>query len=99
MIKFKGTTLYPPAIFDLLSEIKAIRDYVVELRSSEWDTDEVRLHLDIPEPSESLLTTIREKLRSNLRVIPEILLASAADLQVLQFPEGGRKPQKLIDHR
>lgn len=99
MIKFKGTTLYPPAIYDLLSEIRAIREYVVELRSSEYDLDEVRLHLDIPEPSESLLTTIREKLRSHLRVIPEIILASAAELQVLQFPEGGRKPQKLIDHR
>ncbi len=99
MIKFKGTTLYPPAIYDLLSEIRAIREYVVELRSSEFDLDEVRLHLDIPEPSESLLTTIREKLRSHLRVIPEIILASNAELQALQFPEGGRKPQKLIDHR
>lgn len=99
MIKFKGTTLYPPAIYDLLSEIRAIREYVVELRSSEYDLDEVRLHLDIPEPSESLLTTIREKLRSHLRVIPEIILASTAELQALQFPEGGRKPQKLIDHR
>ncbi|GAB2672880.1 phenylacetate--CoA ligase [Flavihumibacter cheonanensis] len=99
MIKFKGTTLYPPAIYDLLSEIRAIREYVVELRSSEYDLDEVRLHLDIPEPSESLLSTIREKLRSHLRVIPEIILASAAELQALQFPEGGRKPQKLIDHR
>lgn len=99
MIKFKGTTLYPPAIFDLLSEIRSIREYVVELRSTEYDLDEVRLHLDIPEPSESLLTTIREKLRSQLRVIPEIILASPAELQALQFPEGGRKPQKLIDHR
>lgn len=99
MIKFKGTTLYPPAIYDLLNEMPAIRDYVVELRSSEWDTDEVRIHLDIPEPSESLLTTIREKLRSGLRVIPEVLLTSAAELQALQFPEGGRKPQKLIDRR
>ena len=99
MIKFKGTTLYPPAIFDLLSEIRPIREYVVELRSTEYDLDEVRLHLDIPEPSESLLTTIREKLRSQLRVIPEIILASPAELQALQFPEGGRKPQKLIDHR
>lgn len=99
MIKFKGTTLYPPAIYDLLSEIRAIREYVVELRSSEYDLDEVRLHLDIPEPSESLLSTIREKLRSQLRVIPEIILASTAELQALQFPEGGRKPQKLIDHR
>ncbi|WP_290799192.1 phenylacetate--CoA ligase family protein [Flavihumibacter sp. UBA7668] len=99
MIKFKGTTLYPPAIYDLLNEIPAIRDYVIELKRSEWDTDEVRLHLDIPEPSESLLTTIREKLRSGLRVIPEILVTSAAEIQALQFPEGGRKPQKLIDHR
>lgn len=99
MIKYKGTTLYPPAIYDLLNEMPLIRDYVVELRRSEWDTDEVWLHLHIEDPSEGLLTTIRERLRSRLRVIPEILLVSPAELQRLQFPEGGRKAQKLIDNR
>lgn len=99
MLKFKGTTLYPPTIYDLLHELPAIRDYVVEVRHTEWQTDEVRLHLHIPEPSEPLLSSIKEKLRSRLRVIPEIILASAAELQQLQFPEGGRKAQKLIDNR
>lgn len=99
MIKFKGTTLYPPAIYDLLNEVSTIRDYVVELRRSEWDTDEVWLHLQMADPSETQLTGIREKLRSRLRVIPEIVLASTAELQALQFPEGGRKAQKLIDNR
>ncbi|HEV2355109.1 MAG TPA: AMP-binding protein, partial [Puia sp.] len=33
MIKFKGTTLYPPALFELLNEMEEVADYVVEVYS------------------------------------------------------------------
>jgi len=35
MIKFKGTTLYPPALFDLLNEMEEIKDFVAEVYSNE----------------------------------------------------------------
>jgi phenylacetate-CoA ligase len=34
MIKFKGTTLYPPALFDLLNEMEEVLDFVVDVYSS-----------------------------------------------------------------
>ena len=42
MIKFKGTTLYPPALFDLLNEMEEVLDFVVDVYSNEIGMDEVR---------------------------------------------------------
>ena len=36
MIKFKGTTLYPPALFDILNERDEILDYLVEVYSNKY---------------------------------------------------------------
>ncbi|KIC95140.1 phenylacetate--CoA ligase family protein [Flavihumibacter solisilvae] len=99
MIKLKGTTFYPPMLYEVLHEISEVKDYVVELKSNEWGTDEVFLHLHITREDESVLQKIRELLRSRLRVIPDIRIVSGAELHQLQFPEGGRKAQKLIDNR
>jgi phenylacetate-CoA ligase len=99
MIKLKGTSFYPPAIFDLLNELDEVTDYVVELQRNEWGNDEVLLHLQVKDPGNSAVEKIKELLRSRLRVIPDVKLVSAADLHKIQFPEGGRKAQKLLDNR
>lgn len=99
MIKLKGTSFYPPALYEVLHELSEVKDYVVELTSNEWGTDEVLLNLLVPEPSEAVIGKIRDLLRSRLRVIPGIRFVTAAELHAIQFPEGGRKAQKLIDKR
>src|ERR687897_431166 len=45
MIKYKGTTLYPPALFDLLNEMEDVHDFVAEVYQNEIGLDEVLLHL------------------------------------------------------
>ena len=45
MIKFKGTTLFAPALFDLLTAMEDVTDFVAEVFSNEIGTDEVLLHL------------------------------------------------------
>jgi phenylacetate-CoA ligase len=99
MIKFKGTSFYPPALYDVLHEIVEIADYVVELQSSEYGTDEVIVHLQVVKESAALHQKITDLMRSRLRVVPELLYESAATLHQMQFSEAGRKAQKLIDHR
>ena len=39
MIKFKGTTLYPPALFDILDNIPEVKSYVVEVYTNSLGTD------------------------------------------------------------
>ena len=99
MIKYKGTTLYPPALFDLLNEMDEVQDYIAEVYSNDIGMDEVLLHIFPADASEETDRRIRAYLQAKLRVSPHIRYISAADVQRLQFPEGGRKPLKFIDRR
>ncbi|EHQ30856.1 AMP-dependent synthetase and ligase [Mucilaginibacter paludis DSM 18603] len=99
MIKFKGTTLYPPALFDLLNEIEEVLDYVVEVYSNEVGLDEVLLHLLAADQTEASDRKIRANLQARLRVSPGIHYISVSQIQKMQFPEASRKPVKFIDNR
>jgi phenylacetate-CoA ligase len=99
MIKFKGTTLYPPALFDLLNEMEQILDFVVEVYSNEVGLDEVLLHLLPADHSEACDHSIRAYLQARLRVSPQITYVSAEKIQEMHFPGSGRKIVKFVDRR
>ena len=99
MIKFKGTTLFAPALFDLLAGMADIDDYVAEVFSNEIGTDEVLLHLLPVKHSEESDHRIRSYLQAKLRVTPQIRYVSAEVMQQLQFPGTARKPVRFIDTR
>ena len=99
MIKFKGTTLYPPALFDLLGEMEEVKDFVVEVYEGELGLDEVLLYLQVSDDSEECHNKIRGYLQARLRVIPHIKYVGATDIQKMQFPEASRKAIKFIDKR
>jgi phenylacetate-CoA ligase len=99
MIKFKGTTLYPPALFELLNEMEEVVDFVVEVYSNEVGLDEILLHLVPVSRSEECDHRIRAYLQARLRVSPQIVYLSPPELQSMQFPEAGRKAIKFLDRR
>lgn len=99
MIKFKGTTLYPPALFDLLNEREEILDFVVEISSNDVGLDEVQLYLVPANDSEECDHQIRAYLQARLRVSPHIKYLTPEEIQKIQFPEAGRKAVKFIDKR
>ncbi len=99
MIKFKGTTLYPPALFDLLNEREEILDFVIEVYSNEIGLDQVLLYLLPAEESEECDHRIRAYLQARLRVSPHIKYLTAEEIQKKQFLETSRKPIKFIDRR
>ena len=99
MIKYKGTTLYPPALFDILNEMDEVKDFVTEVYSNEMGTDEVLLHLLPENVSEVCNIKIRANLQARLRVIPDIKYSTKEEIQKMQMPEAGRKVIKFIDMR
>jgi phenylacetate-CoA ligase len=99
MIKFKGTTLYPPALFDLLNEREEILDFVVEVYSNEIGLDQVLLHLVPADDSEECDHRIRAYLQARLRVSPHIKYVTPEEIQKMQFNEANRKAVKFIDRR
>jgi phenylacetate-CoA ligase len=99
MIKFKGTTLYPPALFDLLNEMEDIIDFVVEVYSNEVGLDEVLLYLLPVAKSEENDRKTRAFLQARLRVRPHIKYVSSEEIKEMQFSELNRKVVKFIDKR
>lgn len=99
MIKFKGTTLYPPALFDLLAEREEIMDFVVEVYSNDIGLDQVSLYLVPADNSEECDHRIRAYLQARLRVSPHIKYVTPEQIHKMQFNEASRKAIKFIDRR
>jgi phenylacetate-CoA ligase len=99
MIKYKGTTLFAPALFDLLTGMEDITEYVAEVFSNDIGTDEVLLHILPAHYTVEADHRIRAYLQAKLRVTPHIKYITAEEIQKLQFPDAGRKPLRFIDNR
>ncbi len=99
MIKYKGTTLYPPAIYDVLHEIDCIENYVIEVYTGSLGTDEILIKAGCKSIPQGKEKAIKDHFRSKLRVAPEIRFYDPAEIQRMLFPETGRKPVKFIDKR
>ncbi|RYE23995.1 MAG: phenylacetate--CoA ligase family protein [Sphingobacteriales bacterium] len=99
MIKYKGTTLYPPAIFDMLNNIEFVKEYVVEVFTNELGTDELKLHIHTALPVDDCEAKLKPLLQAKLRVSPLLHFHSAADMQQMQFPPTSRKQVKFVDNR
>ncbi|SRX52973.1 phenylacetate--CoA ligase family protein [Aequorivita sp. CIP111184] len=99
MIKYKGTTLYPPAMYNILNDFSGIESYVIEVFHNELGTDEILIKIASSTISEELLLEIKDHFRAKLRVAPKIEFASSQDIEVIRFPPLSRKPVDLIDRR
>src|ERR1700744_5720755 len=99
MIKFKGTTLYPPALFDLLNEMEEVLDYVVDVYSNDIGMDEVLIHILPVDDSKACDHRIRAYLQARLRVSPHVAYCTAEQIQKMQVQEASRKVIKFIDRR
>lgn len=99
MIKLKGTTLYPPALFELL-QVDGVIDYVVEAFTGSLGTDEVKLHVCFDESRKSAVEQqLLTSFQSRIRVVPEIASISIKEIEALQHSGNTRKLKKFIDNR
>lgn len=99
MIKFKGTTIFPSSIFEVLDHSENIVNYVVEASTNEFGTDDVVVYVGCINGSDNFVKELKDKFRAKLRVAPEIKLTYIEIIQKLQFDETSRKPIKFIDKR
>ncbi|MFZ1304228.1 MAG: AMP-binding protein [Ferruginibacter sp.] len=99
MLKYKGTTLYPPALFDILHEMENVIDYVAEVSSNEMGTDEVLIYIVPDNYDEETNRKIRANLQARLRVSPHIKYITEEEIKKIQMPEAGRKIIRFIDRR
>lgn len=100
MIKFKGTTLYPASIFDVLDNVDYVENYIVEVSSNDIGTDEVTVIVgSVANEKEELIKDLKDRFRARLRVAPDIVFDDIDKIRKIQYPESKRKPVKFIDKR
>lgn len=100
MIKLKGTTIYPPAINDVLDNTPYIANYVVVVQDSYAGTDEVVVKAGLSRnPECDVIKDLKDRFRSRLRVAPVVEILDADDVNALMYPAMSRKPVKFIDKR
>jgi len=99
MLKFKGTTLFPPAIYDVLNEIEGIENYIIEVSTNQLGTDEILIKAGSDHRESLSEKRIKDHFRARLRVAPEIVFYDKSEILKQQFPSGNRKPITFIDKR
>lgn len=99
MIKYKGTSLYPSAFYDILNHLSHVENYVVEAHTNEIGTDEIVIRIGCRYIPENFETEIKDHFRAKLRVSPAVILSSVEEINKLQFSGTSRKPQIFIDFR
>jgi phenylacetate-CoA ligase len=96
MIKFKGTTIFPPAIFDVLDMVKEIELYQVVVSKNEYGNDEITILLALHLQTPTLREMLHSLFKSRLRVTPVFEFITAEELSFRIFRQEKRKPEKLI---
>jgi phenylacetate-CoA ligase len=99
MIKYKGTTLYPPALYDILDNVEGIQNYFVEVYTNTIGTDEILIHIGSKLQGDAFEKEIKDHFRAKLRVAPQIIFEPTDHIERMLHPESGRKAAKFVDHR
>ncbi|WP_267404519.1 MULTISPECIES: AMP-binding protein [unclassified Chryseobacterium] len=99
MIKYKGTTLYPPAMNDILNDFNNILCYQIVIQSNEIGLDEIIIKISTDSDSENFVSEVRDHFRAKLRVSPKIEIIEFDILSKAVFNPNSRKPITFTDLR
>jgi len=99
MIKYKGTTLYPSALYDILDNIQGVVNYQVQVYTNTLGTDGIVIKIGTHTPTESFEKMIKDLFRAKIRVAPEISFEPIELLSKSIYPPTSRKPIKFLDVR
>jgi len=100
MIKYKGTTLYPPAIFDVLDNVPYLENYIIEVTDNDCGNDDILVKIGLREACDfDVIKDLKDRFRARIRVAPEIEISPVNQIKTISMPEMCRKPVKIIDKR
>jgi len=99
MIKYKGTTLYPASLYDVLADFEDIQDYFIEVFTNNIGTDGIIINILTTNATDEFIKTIKDHFRAKLRVAPQIKIVDRSTIKERKYPETSRKPLVFIDLR
>ncbi|CAN5604532.1 phenylacetate--CoA ligase [soil metagenome] len=100
MIKYKGTTLYPQAFFDILGRFDDITNYVVVASTNATGTDEIKILAASKKTDLEFEKELIDHIKAKLRVAPKLEFTSNDKIEAIQNKNSlGRKVARFIDER
>ena len=100
IVKYKGTTLYPPAIFDVLDDVLYVENYVMIVNTNEYGNDHILIKVGLTkQPAFDVTKALKDRFRARIRVAPDIEICPVDEIKKINHSDMNRKPIKFIDNR
>jgi len=99
MLKVRGTTLYPTAVFAALQSLEGIHNYCLDVYQDHELSDRVRVMVGLEKGACLSEREISDRIRGQVRVTLEVVLAPSEEIGARTRIEGRRKPVLVFDHR
>lgn len=96
MIKYKGTTIFPNAIYEIFDGIPQVICYKVEISKDYLGNDTITVLLEKRIEKSDVMGQIVEECQSKLRVVPHFVFLEIDYLRSQVFKKNIRKPEKII---
>ena len=102
LLKVRGTSLYPAAIFDVLNSIRQIEDYLLVVESTHDLSDKLAVYVHFTGGKSRiphLCRTLKAVTGGRLKVTPDIRICSREELAAFRAGHPARKPIRFLDRR
>lgn len=99
MLKYRGTTVFPGAIYEVLQDLAAVRAFYVEAFSDHPLSDRLRVVVSLAEGCTMTAGGIASRIQGRIRIRPEVLIRDHAQVHARIFTPTSRKPVLFFDHR
>jgi phenylacetate-CoA ligase len=97
MLKVKGTTIFPSAIYAAVEKVIPEADYLLEISSGDYSNDHIAILIDNKHIAKA--ENLSVGLKSSLRMMPELKFIDKVSMRKIKLPDDVRKPLKFIDRR
>jgi phenylacetate-CoA ligase len=98
-MKIRGTLVYPSAIFSVLQDIPEVKNYYLEVYGEYELSERVRVVVGTEDVHCHSADSIAEKISAYIRVKPQVVVESAANVAARTIQEGKRKGTTFFDYR
>ncbi len=96
MIKYKGTTIFPNAIYEIFDRQSAVTCYKVEVSKDYLGNDTITVLLEKKIENSDIMQAIVADCQSRLKVVPHFVFLETDYLRSQVFKKNIRKPEKIV---
>jgi phenylacetate-CoA ligase len=96
MIKFKGTTIFPPSIYEIFDSRSEVSCYKIEVSKDYLGHDTITILLENKIEHSPVMAQIIDDCKAKLRVVPHFVFLETDYLRSQVFKNHMRKPEKII---